>query len=59
MFVLASGVRITEDMNTRLEELIQAGITIPALYHYVKYVQIEGVIIDLTRYQLFRRLAMR
>ncbi|MCJ1473433.1 anaphase promoting complex subunit 5 [Lambiella insularis] len=36
MRTLVTGVRISGDMRDRLEDLAQAGVTIPSLSHYVK-----------------------
>ncbi|MCJ1403887.1 anaphase promoting complex subunit 5 [Xylographa trunciseda] len=32
-----TGIRVTEDMKRQLEEIIQAGTTVPALLHYVNF----------------------
>ncbi|MCJ1396268.1 Anaphase-promoting complex subunit 5 [Xylographa bjoerkii] len=32
-----TGIRVTEDMKRRLEEMILAGTTIPVLFHYVNF----------------------
>lgn len=35
---IASGVRVTENMRKQLSQMALAGVTVPSLYHYVKYV---------------------
>lgn len=35
--IIASGVRITEDMKKQLSRMAFAGVTLPSLSHYIKY----------------------